>query len=132
MDPTWLKVSPLSELYDQNVEPEAKPVLDALRKATKQGSPTLDPTIYRYALDEEISYKEIYALLQDFGVAWSIENDKHANSFIFEHNKVVRAMRSDKKGDVDRLVTMFKNVEKIGEEWDFILPKRQGASGLQR
>ncbi len=122
VDPTWLKVSPLSELYDQHVEPEAKPVLDALRKATNQGSPTLEPTIYRYALNEEISYKGITALLQEFDVAWSTENLRHATLFIVEHNELVRAMRSDKKGDVDRLVTMFKKVEKIGEEWDFILP----------
>ena len=104
------------------MEPEAKPVLDALRKATNQGSPTLEPTIYRYALNEEISYEGITALLQEFDVAWSTENLRHATLFIVEHNKLVRAMRSDKKGDVDRLVTTFKNVEKIGEEWDFILP----------
>lgn len=132
VDPTWLKVSPLSELYDQHVEPAAKPVLDALRKATKQGSPTLDPTIYRYALNDEISSNAlstgISALLRDFDIAWSAENVKHASSFIYKHNKVVRAMWIDEKSDVMRLVKQFQNVEKIGEEWDFILPTRERQS----
>ena len=123
VDPTWLKVSPLSELYDERVEPGAEPVLKALREATKQGSPKLKP-IYRYTLDQQIglSDKETNAFLRGFDIDPSKANIDHFGSFILKHNKVVNAMRYDAKSDVNRLVKQFGSVKnkEFGTEWDFI------------
>ena len=123
VDPTWLKVSPLSELYDERVEPGAEPVLKALREATKQGSPNLKP-IYRYTLDQRISpsNKETRAFLRGFGIDPSKENIDHFTSFILKHNEVVNAMRYDEKSDVSRLDIQFGSVKNkfVGTEWDFI------------
>jgi hypothetical protein len=123
VDPTWLKVSPLSELYDERVEPGAEPVLKALREATKQGSQKLRP-IYRYTLDQRISLsdKETTAFLRGFGIDPSKENIDHFTSFIKKHNEVVNAMRYDETSDVSRLAIQFGSVKNkfVGTEWDFI------------
>jgi hypothetical protein len=73
-DPTTLKVSPLSELYDEHIEPDAKPVLDALRKE------------YRCKLSKEIldlTESSIILFLIHFNINPTKLNINYVEKFIF-------------------------------------------------
>jgi tRNA A-37 threonylcarbamoyl transferase component Bud32 len=96
-DPTLLHVSPLSELYDEPVDPDAKPILDALRKATKQGRPGL-ASPYRWVLNKPLGLapSDVRGLLHEIRVDDSDDAAKHALAFIDAHDKVTREMRLDR------------------------------------
>jgi hypothetical protein len=106
VDPTLLKVSPLSDLYDEPIEPNERRVLDALRKATKQGTPNLEPT-YRYVLSRRIddlnSDRRIGKFLLGSAIDASDESIKHARSFIEKHNGVALNMREHDLSDLSRM-----------------------------
>ena len=117
VDPTYMDVSPLSELYYGRVEQDGKRVLDALRKATKQGGPMEEP-IYRYTLNRRIedldTDDKIRAFLNGFrDLALSGVSDadiRNARRYIGAHNDVVRSMMLYEKGDRQRVKSALHNV----------------------
>lgn len=109
-DPTTLKVSPLSELYDENIEPDEKPVLDALRKE------------YRYKLSKEIldlTESSIILFLINFNINPTKLNINYVEKFIFDHNIVVRKMYIDEDSDLNKILREFRYVDKSNEGWRF-------------
>jgi hypothetical protein len=117
VDPTLLKVSPLSDLYDEPIEPNERRVLDALRKATKQGTPNLEPT-YRYVLSRRIddlnSDRRIGKFLLGSAIDASDESIKHARSFIEKHNGVALDMREHDLSDLSRMNAALSFVAEKG------------------
>ncbi len=102
-DPTWLTVSPLSVLYEARygpVTPEDQPVLDALRRLTKQGGSggPREPA-YRYVLTEPITELR----------------EERSLTFIKLHNNVVEQMQKDKA----KLLREFRGLED-DPEWSFV------------
>ena len=116
VDPTLLSVSPLSDLYDGHIEQDARPILDALRKATKQGDPKLEPR-YRYALDRRIpdlsEDREIAAFLRGFGIKATEASISKARRLVVDHNGVVFDMSDEKYNlnDRNRMKIALRNVE---------------------
>jgi len=109
-DPTTLKVSPLSELYDEHIEPDAKPVLDALRKE------------YRYKLSKEIldlTESSITLFLINFNINPTKVNINYVEKFIFDHNIVVRNMYINEASDLNKILREFRYVDKSNERWRF-------------
>jgi hypothetical protein len=112
-DPTLLQVSPLSELYDEPVDPGAMPILAALRKATKQGGPMEEPR-YRYTLNRRIedldTDDKIRAFLNGFRDLVSDADIRNARRYIEAHNDVVRSMMLYEKGDRQRVKSALHNI----------------------
>jgi|688.fasta_scaffold08949_6 hypothetical protein len=109
-DPMGLKVSPLSELYDKHIEPDAKPVLDALRKE------------YRYKLSKEIldlTESSIILFLINFKINPTKVNINYLEKFILEHNIVVRKMYINEHSDLNKILREFRYVDKTNEGWRF-------------
>ena len=107
-DPTGLKVSPLSELYDENIEPDAKPILDALRKE------------YRYKLSKEIldlTESSITLFLIKFNINPTKVNINYVEKFIFDHNIVVRNMYINQESDLNKILRAFRYIDKSNEGW---------------
>lgn len=103
-DPTWLKVSPLSVLYEPAAS-EDRPVLDALRRVTKQAGPGgpggPGGPAHMYVLTDTITVTD--------------EREKSAIEFIDRHNKVVEHMRKDR----EKLLKEFQGLEN-SPEWSFV------------
>ena len=109
-DPITLKVSPLSDLYDENIEPDAKPILDALRKE------------YRYKLSNEIldlTESSIELFLINFKINPTKVNINYVEKFIFDHNIVVRNMYINECNDLNTIIRAFRYVDKSNEGWRF-------------
>jgi hypothetical protein len=96
-DPTLLQVSPLSELYDEPVDPDAMPILAALRKATKQGRPGPEST-HMWVLNKPVSITRSAVLdfLRGSSVGYSDAAVERAVAFINAHNAVTKTMQLDR------------------------------------
>jgi tRNA A-37 threonylcarbamoyl transferase component Bud32 len=119
-DPTLLHVSPLSELYDEPVDPDAKPILDALRKATKQGRPGLGlAPPYRWVLNKPLGLERdgsaVRDLLRGSRVDCSKAAVKRAFAFIDAHDEVTKQMQLDRA----KLMREFGMFPTDGE-WSFL------------
>lgn len=118
VDPTYMEVSPLSELYFGSVAQDGKRVLDALRKATKQGGPMEEP-VYRYTLNKRIvdldTDNKIRAFLsgfRDLSLSGGVRDEdiRNARMYIRAHNDVVRLMMFYEKGDRQRVKSALRDV----------------------
>jgi hypothetical protein len=119
-DPTWLKVSPLSELYDEPVDPDARPILDALRKATKQGRPGPGlASTYRWVLNKPLGIASdrnaVRGFLRQNGVDESDAAVERAVAFIEAHDDVTKQMR------LDRAKLMQEFGLFTSDEWSFVV-----------
>jgi hypothetical protein len=117
-DPTLLQVSPLSELYDEPVETDARPILDALRKAMKQGRPGLASTS-KWVLNEPLGLAR--SAVRDF-LRGSLVDDsdaavERAVAFIDAHDAVAKEMKLDRA----KLMREFGRL--TSDEWRFLFER---------
>jgi hypothetical protein len=123
VDPTWVVVSPLSDLFEP-VPPEDTAVVEALRSATKQGGPTIErPDAYELSkvISDLGDDAAMSAFLTKRSVAPTRSTVARALFYVDEHNKVVRKMGNDRSRLAFALEKVIPKSDDERRKWSFLL-----------